>query len=160
MNLAEAGRNIPAHSRAEFASTAATITGAIAGACMLSPACAVEQMEHTWCDVVESPGWACEAWATPIAHTRAIESTHTTLVNRLRFAGVLTISLGCCGFRPVALDDSIVKSLSTHTIRVIKILPRRLVPGKLPSGRLVGRVRHFMQLIDYSCVSPVINITP
>jgi hypothetical protein len=92
MKRVAAGRNIPAHSGAGGASAAATITGAITGACMLSPACAVEQMEHTWCDVVESPGWACEAWATPIAHTSAIESTHTTLVNRLRFAGVLIIA--------------------------------------------------------------------
>jgi hypothetical protein len=54
--------------------------------------------------VVEPSGWLCTACATPIAHTSVIESTHTTLVNRLRLAGVLTIILrmlrissGCFG---------------------------------------------------------------
>jgi hypothetical protein len=92
-------------SDAGAASAAARRTGAVITGPALSPACAAEQIEHAWCDVVESSGWLCTAWATPIAHTRAIESTHTTLINRLRFAGVPIMFLECCRVRPVALDE-------------------------------------------------------
>lgn len=92
MKQVVAGRNMSEDSEAGVASAAAIRTGAVIKVPMLSPACAAEQIEQAWCDVVESSGWLCTAWATPITHTSTIESTQITLVNRLRFAAVLTIS--------------------------------------------------------------------
>jgi len=123
MKCVEAGRKTSENFRAGAASVAVTSAGVVATVATLNPPCAVTQIEQPWWDAVEFSAWACTACTTPIAHTRAIESMHTTLVNRLRSAVVLTIFLECCRFRAVALDDSIVKPLSTHTIRVTRSFP-------------------------------------
>lgn len=118
MRRVVAGRKMPADSAAGVASAAATRIGAGAVVSTLSPACATAQIEHTWCDVaVESSGWACRACAAPIANTKAMESTHTALVKTLGFADFLAIPLGCCWFRPVALDDSTVKTVISNKRR-------------------------------------------
>lgn len=138
-------------SEAGVASAAASRTGAVITVPTLSPACAAEQIEHAWCDEVESSGWLCTAWATPMAHTSAIESTHTTLVNRLRLACVLTIFLGCCGSRLVALDDFIVKPLSAHTIPATGSSP-------IVSFREDNRPAGWSVAYETSCNSLIIHV--
>lgn len=86
MKKVAAGRKMPDDSNTGAASAAASITGAVVPVSTFIPACAVTQIEHVWRDVDEFSGWACTACTVPMAKTSAIESRHTTLTNRLRFA--------------------------------------------------------------------------
>lgn len=82
---------MPACLSAGIASGVATRTGAAATDCVPTPACAVEQTEQTWCDVVDFSGCACAACTTPIANSRAIERTQMTLtkIPRLEVARIM-----------------------------------------------------------------------
>jgi hypothetical protein len=82
---------MPVDSAAGVASVAVTSTGVADALSILSPACAVTQIEQTWWEVVEFSACACTACTTPIVHTSAIASRHTTLTRKPEFADVLTI---------------------------------------------------------------------
>jgi hypothetical protein len=75
------------------ASRAAVRTGAATTVCVLTLACAVEQIEQEWWDAVEFPGCVWTACTTPSAQTNAIERTHKTLTMALRFVKGLNMVL-------------------------------------------------------------------
>ncbi len=70
-------------------------TGADETVCMLSPACAVAQIEQVWCDVVEFSECEWAACTVPITHMSATQNMHTALTNPPRFTNTFIIP-----FRP------------------------------------------------------------
>ena len=96
-------RKIKVDSRAGVVSAAAARTGAAATFSVLSPACAVEQIEQAWWEVVEFSGCACTACTMPIVHTNSIASMQTTLPKTLWF-GDEFIMPGCRELDPFALQ--------------------------------------------------------
>jgi len=104
MNWVVAGRKMPSCSAAGISSAARRTSCVAVTVWALRPACAVEQTEQTWCDAVEFSGCAWTACTTPIANTRAIESTHSTLPKEPRFEIARTMTL--VKTTPKALNDS------------------------------------------------------
>jgi hypothetical protein len=84
-----AERKIKETSEGVVARAAVAKTGADATVAVLSPTCAVAQIEQAWWDAVEFSGCEWVACIVPITHTRATQSTHTALTHTPRFADAL-----------------------------------------------------------------------
>jgi hypothetical protein len=93
MNWVVVGRKIRETSETELAKGAVARTGADAAVCVLSPTCAVAQIEHVWWDVFELSECAWVACTIPITHTRATQSKPTALTNTPRFADTFSMSI-------------------------------------------------------------------